>query len=294
MAKPSIPVYDNCTISTSNNPSQEILVERFADYLSKHYQHLHTPHRHTFYHLVLFTRGKGSHTIDFVKFPVTAFQAYFMAPGQVHSWDFTGADGYIINFSENFFKNFLLNTNYLEQFWFFSGHSDDSIRQFPADIHKEVIGLFEALLKEANGVFKSPNDMVRVLLLQLLITIDRFSTGSSKTRVAPPKQQLFRSFQRLIGSYYKTLKLPKEFADLLYITPGHLNALCREVTGKTAGELIRERVLLEAKRLLTNADMNITEIAYELNFSDNSYFNRFFKKNEGITPEEFRKKISHP
>ena len=59
--------------------------------------------------------------------------------------------------------------------------------------------------------------------------------------------------------------------------------------GKKAGDLIRDRVLLEAKRLLTNADMSVTEIAYDLNFQDNSYFNRFFKKNVGVTPDEFRK-----
>jgi len=74
----------------------------------------------------------------------------------------------------------------------------------------------------------------------------------------------------------------------LYITPNHLNALCQDMLGKTAGDLIRDRILLESKRLLTNADMTITEIAYNLNFKDNSYFNRFFKKEVGSTPDEFR------
>jgi AraC family transcriptional activator of pobA len=54
--------------------------------------------------------------------------------------------------------------------------------------------------------------------------------------------------------------------------------------------VIRDRVLLEAKRLLTNADMTAAEIAYELNFEDNSYFSRFFKKYEGVGPDEFRKR----
>jgi AraC-like DNA-binding protein len=62
------------------------------------------------------------------------------------------------------------------------------------------------------------------------------------------------------------------------------------VLGLSAGEVIRNRTLLEAKRLLTNPRLNISEIAFNLNFSDNSYFTKFFKKIEGITPEEFRKK----
>jgi AraC-like DNA-binding protein len=59
--------------------------------------------------------------------------------------------------------------------------------------------------------------------------------------------------------------------------------------GISAGELIRDRILLEAKRLLINLDLTISEIAYQLNFSDNSYFTKFFKKYTGQKPDEFRK-----
>ena len=76
---------------------------------------------------------------------------------------------------------------------------------------------------------------------------------------------------------------------MLHITPNHLNALVQEILGRPAGAVIRDRVLLEAKRLLTNADMTAAEIAYELNFQDNSYFSRFFKKYAGVTPEGFRR-----
>jgi len=103
---------------------------------------------------------------------------------------------------------------------------------------------------------------------------------------------LLRNFRRLIDQHYLSIKLPKEYADLLYVTPNHLNALCQDLLGKTAGELIRDRILLGAKRLLTNADMTVAEIAYNLNFQDNSYFNRFFKKYVGITPDDFRKQLT--
>ena len=84
--------------------------------------------------------------------------------------------------------------------------------------------------------------------------------------------------------------MPKDYASLLYITPNHLNALCKELLGESAGELIRKRIILEAKRLLVIKDYSIAEVAYELNFNDNSYFTKFFKKIEGMTPEDFRKK----
>ena len=130
-------------------------------------------------------------------------------------------------------------------------------------------------------------------MLELFILIDRSCTSKKARSIPRQKLTLLNSFQQLIDNNYKTLKLPKEYAELLYVTPNHLNALCQDLLGKTAGDLIRDRVLLEAKRLLTNADMNVTQIAYELNFQDNSYFNRFFKKEVGMTPEEFRKTFIH-
>jgi len=73
-----IPVFDICTID--QKAQKELLIERFGAYLEKHYHNLHRPHRHSFYHLVLFTKGKGSHTIDFERFAVKPFQIYFMIP----------------------------------------------------------------------------------------------------------------------------------------------------------------------------------------------------------------------
>jgi len=78
---------------------------------------------------------------------------------------------------------------------------------------------------------------------------------------------------------------------MLYITPNHLNAVCKDMMGVSAGEMIRNRIILEAKRMLTNPQLSINEISLKLNFSDNSYFTKFFKKLENITPEEFRKKL---
>jgi AraC family transcriptional regulator, transcriptional activator of pobA len=288
MAKAPLPVYDICTIDQRSQ--KDLLIERFGPYLEKHYHNLHTPHRHSFYHLVLFTKGKGTHSIDFEQFAVKPYQVYFMIPGQVHSWHFEGTvDGYIVHFNEVLFTSFLQNGRYLDRFPFFSGNSGDGVCQLPVAVHDTVISLFEFMLEEAKEVREPNLDMVRLKLLELFITIDRNCSSKKERSIPPQKLTLLRSFQQLIDRHFRTLKLPKEYAGLLYVTPNHLNALCQDLVGKTAGDLIRDRVLLEAKRLLTNANMTITEIAYELNFQDNSYFNRFFKRNIGVTPDEFRK-----
>jgi len=285
-----IPVYNIRNLAKDQYTQKEFLAEHFGEYLQKHYPHLQLPHRHSFYHLVMFTQGTGTHTIDFSRFKVKPYQIYFMIPGQVHSWHFEkNVDGYVINFSETFFRSFLFDANYLERFYFFNGVAEDSVCLLPLDVQDKVSGIFEELVAHnKNGINA---DMLRVLLLQHFLTVESSAGNTSKKVIPEQKQILLKNFRRLIEQYYKTIKLPKEYADLLYVTPNHLNALCQDLLDKTAGELIRDRVILEAKRLLTNAEMSITEIAYDLNFKDNSYFSRFFKKQEGITPEEFRNRF---
>lgn len=286
--KESLPTYDICSIDRES-VDKDLLIEGFSDYLKKHYSNLQRPHRHSFYHLVLFTEGKGWHTIDFERFKVLPFQIYFMVPGQVHSWHFSGkVDGYIIHFNESFISTFLHNTHYLEKFSFFGGSPSESICNIPADAQRDVVKLFRDMLGERDE--KKPNlDLIRLHLLELFIKVDRVCNSQQKKALPQQKSILLNNFRKLIDRNFRTLKLPKEYAEHLYVTPNHLNALCQEMLGKTAGDLIRERVLLEAKRLLTNADLTVSQIAYDLNFQDNSYFNRFFKKSEGVTPEAFRK-----
>jgi AraC family transcriptional activator of pobA len=289
MAKGAFPVYDICKLSAYKE--EDIQIQQFAPYLKVH-KNLHMAHRHNFYHLVLFTKGGGSHTIDFQRFEVKLMQLYFMIPGQVHSWSFEGeVDGYVINFSVPFFQSFLLHTNYLEQFPFFSGTVGEQVIQLPEEMYATVTGLMEQLLKEQEQRQPLGQDMIKALLLQLFIQTGRLGSNAHNNQLSGYNYTLLRSYQKLIEQHYKTLKLPKDYAELLYVTPNHLNALCNDLLGTSAGEVIRNRVILEAKRMLVNPELTIAEIAWQLNFADNSYFSKFFKKSTGITPEIFRKQF---
>jgi len=283
------PIYDIRTLSDLRD--DEILISRFAPYLA-HHKILSAAHRHSFYHLVLFTEGAGSHSIDFEKFCLKPYQIYFMVPGQVHSWNFDGfTDGYIINFSGSFFQTFLLNPSYHDSFSFFGDDMRTAVIDLPEQLHQKIVDLFEAIINEAERKEAAATDMIKVLMLQLFITVDRVTRKSADKGPASYNQTLLRNFQKLTGEHYARIKLPKDYANLLYITPNHLNAICKDLLGRSAGEVIRDRMMLEAKRLLTNPKLNINAIASMLNFSDNSYFTKFFKKSEGKTPEEFRKEI---
>lgn len=285
--KKAFPVYDICSLSDTQH--NDLLISRFAPYLQKH-QNLSLPHKHTFYHVVLFTQGSGSHAIDFKSFAVKPYQIYFMAPGQVHRWNFEGpVDGYIINFSEAFFQSFLLRPDYLESLPFFTGNIDDEVINLNDNVQPMVLNLFEQLIYESDYSDRMGMDMIKALMLQLFILVARQSAYSRQTTQPNYNYTLLQSFRKLADKNFTTLRLPKDYAALLYVTPNHLNALCNDILGISAGEVIRNRVILEAKRLLVNLDLSVTAIAGKLNFADNSYFTKFFKKYTGITPEEFRR-----
>lgn len=278
-----VPIIEQCTVS--NSFYKEAMVEDLSGYLSRN-KNLVFPHRHNFYHFLLFTKGAGSHTIDFERFEVQVGQIYFMTPGQIHSWEFEGEmEGYVVNFDKDLFKNLLLRSDYLTSFSFFSGLIGDAVFQVEESKFKILVEILERMRLQAND-----KDFVSVSLLYLFHLLEKQKGAVVGEEVSVYNHTLLRNFLNLIESNYRSLRLPKDYASLLYITPNHLNALCKELLGQSAGELIRNRIVLEAKRLLVIRDFSVSEIAYELNFNDNSYFTKFFKKIEGITPEEFRKK----
>lgn len=266
-----------------------IMIARFSDYVHEH-QSLVFPHRHSFYHLVLFTEGSGRHTIDFHHFQAMPYQIYFMIPGQVHTWDFRGKmEGYVVNFSDSFFQSFLLQPEYLDSFSFLDQDSSNNVLMLSEGIRERICGLFEELLGQNARATVWRDDMVRVLLLQIFLIIEQSDSVDRKKTGEKGKNATVRHFIRLIDKNYDRVRLPGQYAEMLNVTPNHLNALCKEHLGMQAGEVIRNRIVLEAKRLLINLDLTVSEIAYKLNFNDNSYFTKFFRKETGITPEDFRK-----
>ncbi|MCW1961250.1 helix-turn-helix domain-containing protein [Chryseobacterium viscerum] len=110
------------------------------------------------------------------------------------------------------------------------------------------------------------------------------SPASSENRAL----QLSRIFRTLVRKEYKTSKSPSEYAEILNITRGYLTEAVREATGKPAQHWIHQEILIEAKRLLVFTNLSVKEIAYELGYSDHTYFSRLFSKLEDQSPSEFR------
>ncbi|MNY54020.1 HTH-type transcriptional activator Btr [compost metagenome] len=88
--------------------------------------------------------------------------------------------------------------------------------------------------------------------------------------------------------HFKENKSPSFYADKLNITLKHLNRICNEILQKTATEVIMDRVILEIKRMLTDKQLAVNEVASAVGYDDYSYFSRVFKKQTGFSPTAFR------
>lgn len=102
------------------------------------------------------------------------------------------------------------------------------------------------------------------------------------------KENLVKNFTQLVQKQFRSQRNVTTYAEQLNITPKYLTETVKEITGKTAGEIIDDFVLLEAKLLLDNPALSIAEIADELHFSDQSFFGKYFKRHTGLSPKEYR------
>ena len=240
---------------------------------------------------MLFLNGKGSSTIDFVKFDIKAGMAIFMVPGQVHNYSFIDKTNfYVIDFSEGYFQSFLRDAHYFERFPFFLGNINDSVVHLPKELLEKVTGLFDSMIDAGRHDADASNDIIKLWMLEALM-LTATQCGNKGAGPMPQKSSnLITKFRKLVNENFLKLSLPKDYAAQLFVTPSYLNLMSQKILGKTAGEVIRDRKLLEAKRMLVNLDLNISQIAYDLNFTDASHFSKFFKKYTGRSPEDFRKK----
>jgi AraC family transcriptional activator of pobA len=104
------------------------------------------------------------------------------------------------------------------------------------------------------------------------------------------RSDLFARFRALVEAHYREQWSVPEYAAALHVSESRLNRVCRALAGKSAFEVLQERMLLEARRRLIYISAPVSQLAYELGFQDAAYFCRFFKKHSGVTPTEFRRR----
>lgn len=155
---------------------------------------------------------------------------------------------------------------------------------------KAILRIYEYLLEKYN--VKDYAYHKEIIQYSLLSAIFEFCSIYAKNVPQPETLNRDNEFQRkfynLLFKYYRMERKIQFYADKLFLTPQYLSNKIKTLTNKTVGEWINESVLLEAKALLKSTDKTIQEISAHLNYPDASSFGKFFKRNAGMTPKEYR------
>ncbi len=234
------------------------------------------PHKHAGYHeLIYLSRGSGIHSIDDKLFEVKPFDGFYLSPGSVHCWDFSQIpDGFVILFREGFLNNYPTTLNGLFKLSRTFGFSGDG----------ELIHLVERFY----NLYKAGESHEILSAYLNLIIIKTISLEGGEAQIDDFLLADFYTFKKLIDEHFLELRKVSDYADLMKISTHRLNNICQSVMQSSAQNIIKERMIIEAKNLISHTSLTISEIAYQLDFSDASNFNKFFKSLTAMTPLAYR------
>ncbi len=283
-----IPIYTLDQLAALSTEKTSIGVKRLEQGF-RNKENISSSHRHNFYQIIWVTKGRGTHLIDFNAYPITPSTLYFLSPGQVHEWKLTeDVFGYIIAFTSELFSSGLQGKTTLSElpyFYIVNTQPLLCVGDEQATIFNNVI---ERIESEYQASLVDREAMLSAYIRILLIEAKRIYCPKQITHSVASSVLLTKQFLFLIEENFLTQTRVSGYAKRIGITANHLNETVKQTTGKTAGELIRDRLLLEAKRLLIHSELSISEIAHNLNFEDPSYFGRFFKRYTHCSPKDFR------
>lgn len=251
------------------------------------------PHRHDFYHIVWVTSGTGWHIIDSVRYEVRPDTLFFIAPGQIHDFSLSDdATGNTINFSPEFFALKIQGRQAVTQAPIYSFENLDGALYLNDEQTRGLRQIMEAMIEEYLAEESGHEDVIWSYLRIFLMKISRITTPRAAADMSSRNIMLSRRFKSTLEKNFGRMNETADYARLLKVTERALNEAMRQALGSTAAQLIRERVMLEAKRLLLHSDISVAEIADRLGFADPAYFSRCFKKHTSRSPVEFRQSLA--
>jgi len=283
-----LPVYSLHNFSSPERKSQQFQVEVFD--ANRHFS-VKYPHRHDFFEVLYLLKGSGYHVIDTNKYEIKPPCVFFMSPGQAHKLELSNdIEGFIFIFTAEFYLLNRSNQNTLVEFpFFYTIHQDNPplLLKNESDI-RFLESLFMQSISEIREAVESNTEMLRSILDLILTTCAvRYQVTENLLNKGKGQILVKRFFHLVEENHQKNLSM-SDYSGMIGITPNHLTQTVKLLTGKTSSQIVKAKQLLEIKRLLVHTNLSVSEIANQLNFEDQSYFTKFFKRETGITPIQYR------
>lgn len=241
--------------------------------------------------MMLFTEGSGKISVDLKEYEVGVDSMMILNPhNYISIRDCTpDVSGKVLFISHKAVENILPKLTDLLPVIVYNRNMP--VRQLNADEVEWMSGIFRLIRSKLEGKptkFMMPK-LYGILQAALYEIMDINIAGQANDKtMRSRKEELMAKFILAVMEDCTRHRKVEYYADRLCITPKHLSAVVKEISGMTAGKLIDNYVVLEAKMLLKNTDLTIQEIAARLNFPNQSFFGKYFKHSTGLSPSEFR------
>jgi AraC family transcriptional activator of pobA len=243
---------------------------------------LRPPHRHAYHELIWVREGSGRHLIDGEPVEFGPRTLTLIAKGQVHQFQQAeSVRAVVARFEDDWLA--------VSRRWLFAGQACTALR-----VPEAEAAPFDALLEALRVEVERPPgpesaELRRHLLSAALLWAQRWREGQlEEVGASGTDVQLYQQFQELLERDLAMSHEAGHYASELGVTTGTLSRLLMKLTGRTTKQLILDRVILEAVRLLRFSDLSVKEIAARLGFSDQFAFSKAFKRQRGVAPLDFR------
>ena len=277
-----------------SNIDLQIEVVPLLTLLSSNKKHLETPHRTDFYHIFLFENCNPTHFVDFNPIKIQPNSLLFIDKDRVHQFDqLTKYEGKVLIFTDNFFCTTDSDTKFLQSTILFNDLVDKPNIQIKEQFKTfiNICNLIDEELKSANDSAKQ--NILKNHLHNYLLLADREKRKQDFSEIKKSIDLDYTLlFKDLLENNFAEIKTVSGYAEKINVSEKRLNQATSKVLGKSPKELIDDRILLEAKRLLVHGNKSIKEIGFDLGFEEPTNFIKYFRKHIGKTPMEFREGYS--
>jgi len=252
-------------------------------------------HLHGFYEIIWFQEGSGVHYIDFNEYPVEPGIIFFISPGQIHSFDNRhDQKGVVLKICPEFLSDESNGASGYLRYNIFNAFDHLPYTRISEHDSASLSAIIEALQNELEEGSKiGHRDYLQSLVKLFLIKVQRNNSEASTNILNPVRisHRTFLEFRKLLENNYTKLHTVKDYVNLLNVSTKTLTQYVNECSVYSPLEVINNRIVLEAKRLLRYSTLTVKETAFRLGFEDPSYFVKFFKRLAGQSPADYREGI---
>lgn len=243
---------------------------------------------------VLFLPKQSKIQVDFQEFQIETDSLLFLNPKVIVKPNETEFGGeLLIHFNRDFYCIEIHDQEVACDGILYNNVFEIPFIQLNEDQSTDIQNIIREIQSEMKDEDANTEEMLRILLKLIILKSTRIwkqqhllSENDQQSDV-----QFLRKFSKLVEQHYKTHHTVADYAEMLFLTPKNLSKKIGLLSKDTPNDIIKNRIILESKRLLAHTAMTVKEIAFSLNYEDDAYFIRFFTKHTGISPLSFRKQF---